>query len=157
MAIKSPKQKGSTGEYEVISLLNGWLAKEGLTAQLERNLEQVRHGGADINGWHGLEIEVKRVEVPAIKQWWGQVCRASAKSGKIPTLAHRRNRQPWRFRVASFGAIYNGAAGITVPLIMDLELDQAELWFRTHATHHREHFNAALPQSPPPSPPPAPE
>ena len=97
MPLNSPKQKGSKGEYEIIGLLTSWAAEVQVTLELERNLEQVRKGGSDVNGVPGLEIEVKRVEANGINQWWKQVCAASAKSGNRPLLCHRANRKPWQF------------------------------------------------------------
>ncbi len=125
------KQKGSAGEYEVISLLTGWAASIGIRLVLERNLEQVRHGGADINGVPGLEIEVKRVEATGINSWWKQVLKAADKSGKRPFLIHRRNRQPWRVRVHLYAAEYTAEhVGVTIPLVVDLELEDARRWFQ---------------------------
>ena len=134
MAIKSPKQKGSGGEYEIITLLTEWGAQVGVPLTLTRNLLQTREGGADVDGVHGLEIEVKRVESNAVKQWWAQVCRASDKSGKVPMLAHRRNRQPWRFRVRTTVAMHNeySNAWELFTVDADLELDQAKQWFQNY-------------------------
>lgn len=139
MAIKSPKAKGSAGEREVILLLTGWANEVGVDLRLERNLEQVRHGGSDVNGVPGLEIEVKRVEANGINQWWAQVCRAAQKTGKTPFLAHRRNRQPWRFRIGLYSALYSPCGnGVVVPLVADLELASAKAWFQAHVQQHKE-------------------
>jgi hypothetical protein len=46
MVIKSPKNKGSAGEREVILLLTTWAAQVGVALHLERNLEQTRYGVA---------------------------------------------------------------------------------------------------------------
>lgn len=124
MALKSPKAKGSAGELEMIALLTTWGRQAGIRLQLERNLEQVRKGGSDINGVPGLEIEVKRVEDNAINQWWAQVCTAAAKQGTTPFLAHRRNRQPWRFRVQAWVWPCRSRH-----LFIDLELSEAKEWF----------------------------
>jgi len=134
MAIKSPKAKGSSGEYEVRDLLTLWGQEVGVRLDLTRNLLQVREGGADIDGVHGLEIEVKRVEQPAIKQWWAQVCRASDKSGKLPFLAHRRNRQPWRFRVRTTVALHCDRSNNwkLFQVDADLELPEAKQWFQNY-------------------------
>lgn len=140
MAIKSPKQKGSGGEREVIALLTEWAAEAGVDLTLERNLEQVRHGGADIVGVPGMEVEVKRVESNAINSWWAQVLAASKKTGKWPLLAHRRNRQPWRFRTYVYAAIYppDGGQGATVPIVADLDLQNAKAWFKLWVMQHKE-------------------
>ena len=134
MPIKSPKQKGSSGEYEIIALLTGWAAEVEVSLDLSRNLEQVRAGGADINGVPGLEVEVKRVENGSINQWWKQVCKAADKSGKTPSLFHRKNRQPWRARVRTTVAMHNEESGVwdLFAVDADLELAQAKLWFQKH-------------------------
>ena len=137
MAIKSPQGKGKGGEYEVIALLGIWAREVGVTLTLERNLEQVRYGGADINGVPGMEVEVKRVETAtpaAVDQWWAQVCRASAKSGKTPFLIHRQNRREWRVRVRTTVALHNDltTAWDLFPVDADLDLRQAKKWFQKY-------------------------
>lgn len=134
MPIKSPKAKGTSGEYEVRNLLTMWGQECGVRLDLTRNLLQVREGGADIDGVLGLEIEVKRVESNGINQWWSQVCRASDKSGKTPLLAHRRNRQPWRFRVRTTVALHNEFTNAweLFQVDADLELSEAKQWFQKY-------------------------
>lgn len=132
MAIKSPKQKGSGGEREVIDLLTVWAAEVGVTLNLERNLEQTRAGGADINGVEGMEVEVKRVENLVISTAWAQVCRAAERSGKHPFLIHRQNRKPWRVRTIVKAAQHIGGAWSLTPLVVNLELEEAQKWFHAY-------------------------
>jgi hypothetical protein len=126
--------KGKSGEYEVRDLLTAWGCEVGVVLDLSRNLLQVREGGADIDGVTGLEIEVKRVEANGINQWWAQVCRAADKSGKTPMLAHRRNRQPWRFRVRTTVALHDEYSNRwkLFPVVADLELIEAKQWFQRY-------------------------
>lgn len=126
------RNKGHAGEHEVIALLTAWAKEVGVELQLSRNLEQVREGGADINGVPGLEVEIKRVEANGLPNWWAQVCRATAKTGKTPMLMHRRNRQPWRARVRTSVALHNEETGAweLFEVDADLELAQAKLWFQ---------------------------
>ena len=140
MAIKSPKAKGSGGEYEIIALLTSWAAEVGVELKLERNLEQVRKGGADINGIPNMEVEVKRVEANSINSWWAQVLEASRKTGRWPLLAHRRNRQPWRFRTYIRAAIYpeRGYSASIVNIVADLELASAKVWFQEFVKREHE-------------------
>lgn len=157
MAIKSPKNKGSGGEREVIELLTNWGREIGVGLRLERNLEQVRRGGADVNGVPGLEIEVKRVEGNGINGWWSQVCRAAQRSGGRPFLCHRKNRQPWRFRVAVLSyelRIGDQAPGAPFWLVADLELEQAKRWFQEYIKQNKEliEYDTAIPGPPPPPP-----
>jgi hypothetical protein len=156
VAIKSPKQKGSAGELEVCRLLTDWASEVGIGLTLERNLEQVRHGGADVNGVPGMEVEVKRVESNGINQWWAQVCRAAARTGKLPFLAHRRNRQPWRFRVSTHVAMEHRGSWSHFPIVADLELDQAKRWFQEYIKLREDELDE-LPSpgacAPPPPPP----
>lgn len=134
MAIKSPKQKGSGGEYEVIALLTSWAYEVGVRLTLERNLEQVRKGGADVNGIQGLEVEVKRVENLVISSAWAQVCRACQITGGHPFLIHRQNRKPWRVRTIVDSALHIGGAWKLVPLVVNLDLDDAKRWFQAYIT-----------------------
>lgn len=133
------KQKGAEGEYEVIRLLTKWAAEAGYDLTLERNLEQVRHGGADIIGVPNMEIEVKREESWNMNSWWKQVLKAAEKTGNWPMLIHRKNRQPWRVRTYIHAAIYTpGGRGITVPIVADLDLPSAKAWFMMHLKQHEE-------------------
>lgn len=130
MAIKSPKQKGAGGEYEVISLLTGWALEVDVKLSLERNLEQVRYGGADINGVPGLEVEVKRVENLVIDTAWKQVCNAANKTGKHPFLIHRQNRKPWRVRTLVQSALHIGGSWKLVPIVANMDIADAKRWFQ---------------------------
>ena len=47
MVIKSPKNKRSAGEREVILLLTTWATQVGVALHLERNLEQTRYGHSE--------------------------------------------------------------------------------------------------------------
>lgn len=141
MAIKSPKAKGAAGELEAIRLLDSWATEAGYKLSLERNLEQVRHGGSDINGVAGLEIEIKRVESNAITQWWAQVTKQANRTGKHPVLLHRKNRQPWRMRTVVFAALYGEHSSGVVPMVCDMDLPSAKAWFigyLKHATKEKE-------------------
>lgn len=127
------RNKGKAGEYEAIKLLETWANEIGQPLELERNLEQVRASGSDINGVVGLEIEVKRVETPAINAWWAQVCKAAEKTGNKPFLMHRRNRKPWSFRTRAFVWPYGGPG---IVLDVDLTQEQAEIWFKEYLKYH---------------------
>lgn len=128
----NPQRKGSSGERELAAILMGWSAEVGVYLEIERNLEQVRKGGADLNGVPAMEIEVKRREKLSIPSWWRQVCKASEQSGKWPVLAYRGNRQPWRFRTYVHAAIYpKEGHGVTVPIIADMDETSFKSWFQT--------------------------
>lgn len=132
MALKSPKAKGSSGELEVCRLLTQWAADVGVCLTLERNLLQTREGGADVSGVPGMEVEVKRQENLNIPAAWRQVCAAAARTGNHPMLIHRQNRRPWRVRTLVRAALQVGTAWDLVPLVADLELEQAEKWFKSY-------------------------
>jgi Holliday junction resolvase len=87
------RNKGLGGERELAKLLGDRL---GVT--LTRNLEQTRGGGYDLVGLDSLAIEVKRRETLDFPRSWAQAMKNAGES-KIPVLAHRANRQPWRFYV----------------------------------------------------------
>lgn len=138
MTIKSPKNKGSAGEREAIDLLTKWSSEVGVDLLLERNLEQVRHGGSDINGVPGLEIEVKRVEATNVKAWWAQVCKAAERTGNAPFLMHRANRKQWQFRVRVWVWPCRER-----PLDVDLTLPEAQVWFKAYLMDHKGEQNVS--------------
>lgn len=128
------KNKGASGEREAAELLKGWALAVGHDIDPTRNLEQVRGGGYDLNGVVGLGIEVKRVESNSINSWWKQTERQADDDGTIPFLMHRRNRQPWRFRVRTGVAMASGDNWAHFFLTVDLELEQARVWFQEYIT-----------------------
>ena len=118
--------KGKVGERELAALLIEWAGAQGMALEVKRNLEQVRAGGHDLVGLecYGMAVEVKRVEVLALANWWNQAVRqAKQAGGLIPVLAWRQNRKPWRFRIRAW--VYPCPR----PLDIDLDLGQFKLWF----------------------------
>jgi len=90
------RSKGAGGEREFCSWLH---IKLKLDIVPERNLDQVRNGGADILDVPPFIFEVKRQESLNHRAWWLQVVTASKDTGKIPIVAFRQNRKPWRFLI----------------------------------------------------------
>ena len=87
---KMQRNKGAQAERELFALLT-----DGLGLNITRNLVQTRAGGADTIDIPGVALEVKRHEVLQIGSWWEQTL---AQAGdRIPLLAYRQSRQPWRF------------------------------------------------------------
>lgn len=80
------------GERELLAELSGWLAID-----LRRNLDQCRDGGADCIELGRYVIEIKRAE-RFRAEWLVQAERQAAELGanRIPVLAWRPSRQPWR-------------------------------------------------------------
>lgn len=104
------KSKGMSGEREVIMMLQAEIDKVVKESGCERvvlrrNLEQVRSGGADVEGLEWIEVEVKRREGEDVKKWWAQVSEAARKSGERrggavePVLLWRENRGKWKVRM----------------------------------------------------------
>ena len=89
------RSKGLGGERQFCK----WLM-DNFGIEAERNLEQVRSGGADINT-HGVCFEIKRVENLDIQAAWTQVVVASRTYGSVPILAYRKNNQPWAFCISA--------------------------------------------------------
>ena len=87
------RNKGASAEREVFNLL-----RDQLGVVVERNLQQTRNGGADSVSIPGIAIEVKRQEKEFQEAWWTQATE-QAGSTRVPVVAHRRSRQPWRFVV----------------------------------------------------------
>ncbi len=90
----NPRTKGAAGERELADIIFYATGKI-----LERNLEQTRGGGHDLNGIEGLSIEVKRQERLCVPAWWRQTLKQAEAIQGIPILAYRQNRRPWQFIV----------------------------------------------------------
>lgn len=126
------KTKGATGEREAAFLLQKWASEVGFTIDPERNLEQTRGGGFDLNGVPGLAVEVKRVEKANVDAWWRQCTRQAAAESLIPFLMWRQNRRKWAFRVRTVVAHYGPTVANTQYLDIDLSYDQGELFFKMY-------------------------
>ena len=107
-------------------MLKAWADEIGISIEPERNLEQTRGGGYDLNGVPGLGIEVKRVEKQDVKAWWRQCLRQAKADNVHPVLMHRRNRQPWRFRTVAKVTVGTYA----LDLMVDMEAGEFETWFK---------------------------
>jgi len=91
--------KGAGGEREFCKWLQETL---NLQKTPERNLDQVRNGGSDINEVAPFMFEVKRCEALAKRDWWVQVKKAAnTVPGSIPVVAYRQNRKPWKFLISA--------------------------------------------------------
>ena len=104
------RNKGATGERELCRWIKDNL---GVLGDPERNLEQVRSGGADIINVYPFIFEVKRVENLDLVSWWIQVKtaweqlrdmsdvdeQAGIDRNLIPVVAFRQNNQPWEFLI----------------------------------------------------------
>ena len=93
------RAKGSAGEREFCKWLQETL---NLDRTLERNLNQVRNGGADIEDVYPFLFEIKRCEQLKLRDWWFQVKTAAKDSpGSIPIVAYRQNRKKWKFLISA--------------------------------------------------------
>jgi len=136
------KSKGANGERELARLLSQMAKGAGYDLTFERNLEQTRGGGHDLNCVEAninLAIEVKRVESdgPATqRKHWEQALRQAETAEAIPVLASRRNRRPWMFKVQLWSVHYplnmDAAQATVQPLHAKLDQSQFELWFQAH-------------------------
>lgn len=102
------RSKGASGEREFCKWLTDNLSILEITP--ERNLEQVRSGGADIVNIYPFIFEVKRVQLLDLSSWWIQVkhawqeCReyqGSIDTNLIPVVAFRQNHQSWEFLISA--------------------------------------------------------
>lgn len=87
---KSQREKGARGELEARNILreHGVDSRRGQVFNKEPDL-------VDESAFHW---EVKRAERIELPKWWKQSveqCR-----GKIPTVIHRRSREPWLITLA---------------------------------------------------------
>lgn len=83
------KNKGKRGELEVAHLLQ----KYGYDARRSQQYAGINND-ADVVGLPGIHIEVKRVEKLNISEAMAQSMR-DAKTGELPIVLHRKNRQEW--------------------------------------------------------------
>lgn len=92
------RQKGADAERELAKvIMEGLKDQHNIEIVLERNLEQVRSGGHDLNGLPHFSIEVKRQEALSINTWWKQTCSQAEDLKRVPVLAYRQNRKQWNF------------------------------------------------------------
>lgn len=89
------KDKGKRGEREFFNLMNELFGYPAF----QRNLQQTRGGGEDGDTDLPVAVEVKRQERLAFPAAIKQTKEQAAKSGKIPVLAHRRNKEDWSVHV----------------------------------------------------------
>lgn len=123
------RRKGKAGELELARLL-----REHLGADVARNLEQSRQGGADLLGLPGWAVEVKRAAQARLSEWWLQTCQQAESTGQRPALFYRLDRQPWRCVVA----LRHVAAGFeSAPLALRLETDIEVFVALAHRTGYR--------------------
>lgn len=90
MSGRSSQAKGAAGERELAALLR----KRGYDTQRGGSLS---FGEVpDVMGLPGVHIEVKRVERLNVPEAMHQAVRDAEKfQDGVPTLFHRRNREPW--------------------------------------------------------------
>jgi len=99
------RRKGANAEREFAQLIDDWIG-----VRLRRRLGQYQSGGCDLemcfdqSGPVALRlshcaIEVKRmasVTTALLESHWRQAVRQADEAGKVPVLAYRADRQPWR-------------------------------------------------------------
>lgn len=89
---KMSRDKGKTGEREVVNLFKSWCLKAFRTAQHCGMPFGNRSGVADVD-LQGLHIEVKRTETAKLHDWFEQFNRDR---GATPGfIMHRRNGGQW--------------------------------------------------------------
>lgn len=88
------RTKGHGGEREVCRAI-----ADALGVKMERNVDQVRDGGADIISLKPFAIEVKRQQQLSIKRWLAQAQKQTTRENPIPVLWFRQDRQKWRVMV----------------------------------------------------------
>ena len=85
------KRKGKNGELEFVRLCKA----EGFTARRTAQYCGNTGNAADVTGLAGVHVEVKRVERLNVSDAMAQAVRDSAKSGRVPMVAHRKNNEGW--------------------------------------------------------------
>jgi hypothetical protein len=104
------RMKGQTGEREAAALirdLTGW--------DVRRRVRQ-HDGDSDLEGVPGWSVEIKRHASAGradIRAWWAQAVAQAQRTGLLPVLMFRRDRDQWR-------AVW--------PVAVHLGLQAAEMW-----------------------------
>jgi len=102
------RAKGAGAERELAGLIF-----DQLGVRLIRNLEQARGGGHDLvlhpdetgpaaESLDRFAIECKRyqrITHADLVKFWKQAAEQAGHAGKIPALAYRENRQPWKVMI----------------------------------------------------------
>ena len=115
------RNKGANGEREA----GRWLQEQfKLEKTPRRNLEQVRSGGHDLEGFQPFCIEVKRSETIDKRSWWLQVTHSLTDEYFVPVVMYRQNGRKWKFLISGKHiGIKNG--------FMQLEEREFKLWVPT--------------------------
>lgn len=136
------RQKGATGEREVVKMLNGIIRDVMVTLNfdedkiiaatdsVQRNQNQTAVGGNDLTNTFGLSIEVKRQEQLALGTWWAQTCAAANRNNELPVLLYRQNRKPWKVRTFAWLNLPDDKGGWTThQAVVDFDVEQFKNWF----------------------------
>jgi Holliday junction resolvase len=85
------RAKGKAGELELAKFF-----REHGFDEARRGV-QFRGGGdsPDVIGLPGFHVECKRVEAGNLYSWLDQATRDADGTGRVPLVAHRRNRREW--------------------------------------------------------------
>lgn len=93
------RNKGHNGEREFCKILNTLFEQETISLKAERNVDQVRDGGADVMTVPPFAIEIKRGERVTINPWRKQAIRQVTDKCPVPVLAYRQNNKPWKIQM----------------------------------------------------------
>ena len=91
MAKINSKQKGKRGELEIAHILQDYGYTEARRSQQFAGM----NGDADVVGLPGIHIECKRVQALNLDKAMEQA-ESDAREDEMPTVWHRKDRQPWR-------------------------------------------------------------
>lgn len=92
------QKKGAAGEREAAKWLK---SRFNLEIEPKRNLEQVRSGGFDLEGFPPFALEIKRCETLQLRDWWVQATNSCTRQYCIPVVMYRQNKKPWRFLISA--------------------------------------------------------
>ena len=138
MKAKQARIKGQKGEREVVALLQpvvdkvfGFNEMGHSIHKLERNLDQTRDGGHDIDGLDGFSIEVKWCEQFQINKWWKQTldqALGNKENIRYPILFYRKSHNPWRMK--TFVTLQSGDWAVKHDtFVATFEVDEALKYF----------------------------
>lgn len=137
------RTKGAGAERDIADALNLRLyvlfKKLGMAVPpvppIQRNQNQSAVGGSDLTNKLRLSIEVKRQEALSINTWWKQCVAAADRSGQIPVLIFKQNRQAWRVIMMAELPIpkANGSIAAFIPARVEISWEDFQDWFSVYA------------------------
>lgn len=89
------REKGCRGERDFRDVLNAFFGRDCARRSAQYCGKSGEASDVICTILNGVHFEVKRTEKGNPYVWYEQACRDAAPTGKLPIVAHKRNREPW--------------------------------------------------------------